>query len=504
MFKILSATQIREADTFTIEHEPIASADLMERAAKQCSVWLRYNLPPNSPVLIVCGKGNNGGDGLVVARHLFRDGYQVSVVVAGAKETPATADHMVNLERLKALKYCPVTFAENLNDLPEINGATVVIDALIGSGLSRAVTGYYAELINHLNQHAVTRLAIDIPSGLQSDRVANNNTDTIFKAHHTLTFLPPKRSLLAPEHEQFTGTIHYFDIGLHPDSIKLSSSNTFLVTRHDISEWLQPRSFFGHKGNYGHALIIAGSRGMTGAGLLTSKAALAAGAGLVTTHLPEEAVSQMNAFCPEIMCHPYQKDNQHKLPDLQNFKAVGIGPGISTHEEAALTLKTLINNSHCPLVVDADALNILSLHTTWLAYLPQNSILTPHPKEFSRLAGVSDNSFEMIEKQRSLSVKHQLIIVLKGANTTTSTPDGNLYFNHTGNPGMATAGSGDVLTGIITGLIAQGYPPHIATLCGVWLHGMAGDLALEHQTEETLCARHLIDYLPKAYSLSKH
>lgn len=502
MWKILTAEQTRKADAYTIDHEPISSEALMERAATRCSEWLRRNLPYGLPVVIVCGTGNNGGDGLVIARHLARDGYDVTVIIPFPPDSPKSTDNQINIARLQAQQLVHLFFLISLSDLPAISPGSIVIDALFGSGLSRRMEGLAAQVIDHLNQIQVTRIAVDIPSGMRSDSLPDSLQDTIFKADYTLTFLPPKRTLMAPELEKYYGEVHFFDIGLHPAFFQSVENNTAMLTSGDLVQCRKTRSRHGHKGTYGHALIVAGSAGKEGAALLASSAALASGAGLVTAHVPSEAVTQLNTFCPEVMSHPFTDGHQTDLPNIEMFDTAGIGPGLGTDDQAVATLKKLINYCNYPLVFDADALNILSKNPTWLAFLPKNSILTPHPGEFERLAGKSRDSLERVDKQRELSLRHRLIVVLKGAYTSIATPDGAIFFNNTGNAGMATAGSGDVLTGLITGLIAQGYRPLEAALCGVWLHGRSGDLALAEHTMQTLNARHLIQFLPKAFSES--
>lgn len=502
MIKILSAAQTREADAYTIQNEPVSSAGLMERAAGYCSGWLRQELPANRAVFIFCGPGNNGGDGLVIARHLARDGFETKVWLVSNEGMRPSDDHQLNLSRLEAQKSVPVRSIGTTEDFPDIPSGSIVIDALFGSGLSRPPQGLMAEVIEMMNRSEAIRIAIDLPSGLYADAPSGYGSRYIVYAHHTLSFLPPKLSLLVPEHEIYTGHVHYFDIGIHPGYLEKATTSHYLLSQPDISARLKRRSRFGHKGTYGHALIIAGSEDKAGAALLSAKACLSSGAGLVTAHLPAASVPSLNSYCPEIMVSPREPEHQSELPPIEKFSAVGAGPGIGTSDEAALLLKNLIHWYSGPLVLDADALNILSENPTWLAFLRPGTILTPHPGEFERLAGKSADSFEALSKQKNLSVKYQLIIIRKGAHTSITTPDGATFLNNTGNPGMATAGSGDVLTGMLTGLLAQGYAPVDAAITGTWLHGMAGDLALDSHSPETLTAGALIENLHKAFSIS--
>ncbi|HBZ67812.1 MAG TPA: bifunctional ADP-dependent NAD(P)H-hydrate dehydratase/NAD(P)H-hydrate epimerase [Bacteroidales bacterium] len=504
MLKILTAAQIREADLYTIRHEPITSDRLMERAAGNCSGWLRDFLPSCLKVYIVCGSGNNGGDGLVIARHLARDGFKVRVLIvenAGAGRSP---DFVLNYDRLADQNLAKIVVVNSLDNFPVIELNSVVLDAIFGSGLSRPPEGVVAEVIQYLNGLDIMRISIDIPSGLFADKPVEQARGSIFKAHHTLSFLPVKMGLLMPENELWCGRVHYFDIGMHPEYINSLDSRNFLLTHEDIIRRIPLRDRSGHKGTYGHALIIAGSTAKAGAALLTARACLKAGAGLVTAHLPAGVVSATNSYCPEIMISISKSANCiSDIPLLDKFHTIGVGPGLGVTPETTSMLKNLLANYQGRIVLDADALNIIAENPTMLAFLRPGTILTPHPGEFDRLAGKSGNSFDAIEKQRQMSVKYQLVIIRKGAHSTITMPDGTTCWNNTGNPGMATAGSGDVLTGILTGLLAQGYLPADAALVGTWLHGMAGDIASEHTAEEWVSAGTIIDYLGKALSLSR-
>jgi ADP-dependent NAD(P)H-hydrate dehydratase / NAD(P)H-hydrate epimerase len=343
-------------------------------------------------------------------------------------------------------------------------------------------------------------IAIDVPSGLMGEDNSVNDPSHIIRAKATITLQFPKISLLFPENNQFAGKVFIEDIGLHPDAIKQIETPFFMTDRETVYPWFKPRSKAAHKGDFGHALLVAGSYGKMGAALLASQACLRTGAGLVTTHLPECGYDIQQTYMPEVMC----SIDENKLvitgiPDLDPYKAVGAGPGLGTHPETQNALKDLLQKANLPMVLDADALNILSLHPEWLQYLPPGTILTPHPGEFKRLTGDAGNSLQRLAIQREISQKYGIIIVLKGAHTTVSLPDGKVWFNTSGNPGMATGGSGDVLTGIILGLLAQGFSPGQAAIAGVFIHGEAGDIAAGNHSELSMTATDITAALPVVF-----
>ena len=486
--KILSTEQIREADRYTIQNEPVSSVDLMERAATQVTQWLLARLGKNASVKIFCGMGNNGGDGLVVARQLYQKGFEPKVFMVGVADK-MSPDCEANFQRLQ--KECGITptFICAAEDFPVIAGEDVVIDALFGSGLNRPLEGLAAELINYLNQQQAIRVAIDIPSGLFADRPSP--ADAVFRADYTLTFQTPKLAFFMPENDPYVGQMEVLDIKLHPNFLLEVETNNFLVDRRLIKPILHHRPKYSHKGTYGHALLVAGSEGKTGAAILGAKSCLRTGVGLLSVKLPQSAWTPLQAALPEAMIHTNDK--------LDAFNAIGVGPGLGTDDDAQRLLRQLLQNAQVPMVMDADALNILSEHKTWLSFLPAKAILTPHPKEFERLFGKTANAFERLELLREMAAKHNIIIVLKGANTAVAMPNGSVFFNSTGNPGMATAGSGDVLTGMILSLLAQRYTPEEAAVLGVYLHGLAGDLAVSAIGQEALIASDITEHIGKAY-----
>ncbi len=499
MLKIFTSEQVRKADAYTIQNEPVSSIDLMERAAAACVDWMNtFQDLSNKQVVIFCGPGNNGGDGLAIPRMLHEKQVQVIVFVPD-ESTRKSEDFSVNLIRAKE---CGVGIqmldSFNPNQLIE---NTIVIDALFGSGLSKPLEGIYKELVSQFNKSKCITISIDIPSGLFADKPVDPVKDSVVKADYTLSFQFPKLSFLFPENEYFAGNWQILPIGLHPDFINSEPCHNYLVEFADLKGILKPRSRFSHKGTFGHALLIGGSKGKIGAAVLMGKACLRSGAGLVTVHLPACGYTIIQTAAPEVMVSVDEDQNEcTQFPRLDSFSAIAAGPGLGTSKNTANILKHLIQNATVPLLLDADALNILSENPTWLAFLPKGTVLTPHPGEFARLAGKTSNSFDRLDILRSFCIKYSLNIVLKGAYTVVCSPLGNCYFNPTGNPGMATGGSGDVLTGIITGLLAQGYNPTEACILGVYLHGMAGDLAAESTGYEALVAGDIIDNLGKGFN----
>lgn len=499
--KILSVEQIREADRYTIEHEPIESVDLMERAATKVYEWLFRRVPREKTMKIFCGMGNNGGDGLVVARLLYQQDIVPQVFVVRHADR-MSHDCEVNYWRLVNETKVPMFDILTDDDFPNVGPNDVVVDAIFGSGLNRPPQGVVADLIAYLNQSPAIRVAIDVPSGLFADQPSA--LGFIFKADYTLTFQFPKLAFLLPENDCYVGRFELMDIGLHPQFIDEVETPNFLTVKQMVKPMLHVRPKYSHKGTYGHALLIAGSEGKTGAAVLGAKSCLRTGVGLLTVHLPKSALLPLQTSIPEAMVETDESDKCFTMfGKLDAYSAIGVGPGLGKAEDTVCVLKRLIQETQVPLVMDADALNILAENPTWLAFLHAKTILTPHPKEFERLVGKCYTSFERLEKQRELSVKNNIIVVLKGAHTSVTFPNGTCFFNTTGNPGMATAGSGDVLTGIILSLLAQRYSPEEAAVLGVYLHGLAGDVAAETVGQEALIASDITDNLGKAFMAMK-
>lgn len=497
MIKILPVEKIREADAYTIKNAPIESIDLMERAALACYEWLRPFLKKNSQVRFVCGPGNNGGDGLAIARMLAEDDINVAVWILNFTDK-RSLDFKANQERLYKVGNVEIIEISDAAKLPEIEEEFVIIDAIFGSGLSKPIKGFVAEVIEIINNSEAVCVSVDIPSGLFADE--NTKEDAIIKADYTLSFEFPKYAFLFAKNHEFVGDWHILPIGLSDAFISEVEVKNYLTTAATCIDLLKVRAKFSHKGNYGHAFLITGSNSKMGAAVLASKACLRSGVGLLTTHIPFKGNHVLQTAVPEAMLSLDRFENYiSEIPDLRAYNAIGVGPGIGMEEQSHNAIKVLIQNAKVPLVFDADALNILAEHKTWLGFLLPNTILTPHPKEFERLAGKTDNEFERLQLALDFAVKHQVIVILKGAHTAVCSPQGNCYFNSTGNPGMASAGSGDVLTGVILGLLAQSYSPLEASILGVFIHGLAGDLALKKCGHEALIAGDIIDYLGKAF-----
>ncbi|MDR6804094.1 NAD(P)H-hydrate epimerase [Dyadobacter sp. BE34] len=490
--KIFNVEQIRAMDAYTIAHEPIASIDLMERASQAFVRWFCNQYVNTRPIAIFCGKGNNGGDGLAIARILGACGYDVQVFIV-EYTLNATDDFRHNYARLG--NHLTPRRIHSENDLPKLGSKVVCIDALLGSGLSRPVEGLLSIVIQYLNELPNRLVSVDIASGLYTDQ-SNGPDDVIIKPKYTVTFQLPKLAFLLPQNAEYVGEWHVVDIGLSTRYITDTVTTYFFTDKFEAEKRIKPRQKFSHKGTYGHAVIIAGSYGKMGAAVLSGKACLRSGAGLLTMHVPTCGYEITQISVPEAMTTVDEAEKYiSKLPDLASATAIGIGPGIGQEPATVKALEKVLEQAKVPVIVDADALNILSTNRHLLYKLPQNTILTPHPKEFQRLAGESSNEYERLEKAQAFAAKYKAIICLKGANTAVILPNGEVHFNSTGNPGMATGGTGDVLTGIITSLLAQKYDPADAAILGVYQHGLAGDRAAEARGQTALIASDVIEHL---------
>lgn len=497
--KIFRSEQIREIDNYTIINEPIPSVELMERAAGKVLRWFTSRFERSSKVFIFAGPGNNGGDGLALARMLAQNRYEVELHYV--KFTDKTSsDWNVNYKRLKDELHVKTNEITSVNGFPFISSDDVIIDAIFGSGLSRPAEGLAAEIIKKINDNMAFTISIDIPSGLFCEDNRGNDPDSVIRADHTLSFQFPKLAFMFSENADFVGNWEVLPIGLSNTAIRNTMSLYGYMEARDIFPLLHHRKKFDHKGNYGHGLLVAGSKGKMGAAILGASAALRAGIGLVSCHIPAGGRIIMQTALPEAMVITDKSEDYISRIDNSDFyAAAGIGPGIGMVNETATALYEFLKEFRKPVVVDADALNLLALNNSWYSLLHPNVILTPHPGEFERLAGKSKNAYERVIKQIEFSKKNNCILVLKGAYTSVSTPDGNIMFNSSGNPGMATAGSGDVLTGIILSLLAQGYTAENAALAGVYIHGLAGDIAAEKTGFESLIASDIINNIGNAY-----
>jgi NAD(P)H-hydrate epimerase len=495
--KVFSTKEIREIDSFTVQHEPVSSVDLMERAALGCAAWIINHLNQKTPLRIFTGPGNNGGDGWAVARILSDKGFGDIILYPLSITDTLSPDSLVNRERLIQQGKVAIHEIRTTDELPVIYPDCVVLDALFGSGLSRPSEGFSCEIIQHINRSGAKVISIDIPSGLFGEDNRANGT-CIIHASHTLTFEFPKRAFFFAENEIYTGRWEIIPIGLHKDIIRDKPSQWFYTRDEDLRGILRKRKIFSHKGIQGHALLVAGSYGMIGAAILASRACMRTGTGLVTCHVPRQGYPVIQTAVPESI-FSIDADEMYfsMIPPLEKYSAIGAGPGIGTNKVTVAALAELINTCSKPMILDADALNIVASES-WIGRLPENTIITPHPGEFDRLTGKSQSGFERNEKQIELSIKHRIIIVLKGAYSSVSLPDGRCFYNSTGNPAMATAGAGDVLTGVILSLLAQGYKPEDAAIAGTFLHGMAGDIAVSTRGSETIIASDIVEHLGRA------
>ncbi len=496
--KLFSSDQIKTIDKYTIKHEPISSVNLMERASQNIFSKISELCYKGSEFVVVASSGNNGGDGLAVARLLHNAGYSVRVILVQVSGK-LSGDCDINFNRLTEIKKIQKDVVKHVSEI-NFSNREIIIDALFGSGLSRPVEKLALEIVKKINSSGCRVISIDLPSGLFCDDNSGNNPEGIVKADYTLSLQFPKISFFFSENYKYTGEWFVLPIGLHPQIISEEYSPFIYLEDWEIKPLLKKREKFSHKGNFGHALIISGSYGKMGAAVLVSRACMRAGAGLLTSYIPACGYNIMQISSPESMvitdsCQKYVSE----LPDVAPYSAIGIGPGIGTHELTGEILKKLIESVRVPLIIDADGLNLLAANKKWLRNLPENTILTPHPKEFDRLAGESSTSFERFKRAALFSKRYKTIVVLKGAYTQIFSPDGNCFFNSTGNPGMATGGSGDVLTGIILGLLAQGYKPVNAAKIGVYIHGLSGDMAASITGQYSLTASQIVEYLPSAF-----
>lgn len=488
--KILSAEQLRYVDAYTIEHESMASSDLMEHASMEFSLAFMSRWNTETPVVVFAGSGNNGGDALAISRLLAKQGFHVETYLFNTGKT-MSADCMHNYKRLQETN---VKLHEVKNSFtpPKLDAQHVVIDGLFGTGLTRPLSGGFAAVVRYINASPATVVSIDVPSGLMTEDNSFNVMTNVVKADYTFTFHSPKLAFLFPENQQYVGEWIVLDIGIVDPDDTNTACTINMMEQVDIQPLMKKRSRFAHKGQMGHALLVAGSEGMAGAAVLSSRATIRSGVGKLTVMTPDVNRSVLQISVPEaIVCT--------NVESVATFDSIGVGPGIGVGDEATEQLLSILQLNDMPLVLDADALNILAANPTWIQQLPAGTIITPHRREMERLLGGSYASHELMEKAHDLAMNYQLNIVLKGAFTQVFTSDGQIYINTTGNAGMATAGSGDVLTGIILGLLARQYTPDVAVRLGVYLHGLAGDFASAELGEESLIASDIINYLPQAF-----
>lgn len=498
--KIFETFKIKEIDKLTIENEPISSIDLMERAALAIFSWFAKNISSNSRIFVFAGHGNNGGDGLALARMLIGVGYFVDVFLL--ETSLLSPDCQKNFRRIKRRGIAKVQIIKSEDDFPIITNDSIIVDALFGSGLTRPLTGIAAALINHINGGNSKVISIDIPSGLLGEANPFPNFNPIIKASITLTFQFPKISFFFAEDSEYVGEFIILPIGLSQLAIEKIESNYHFVDIDDVKTIYKHRGKFSHKGDFGHCLIIAGSKGMIGAAVLASKSCIKTGAGLVSTHVPKIGYSILQQSVPEVMVDEDIDENYFTdISSILKYSAIAIGPGLGKSSKTVEGLSELLDKVDKPLVIDADGLNIIAENPELFRKLPQGTIITPHPGEFDRLFGKSEFGYDRLIKAVEASAKCGIVIVLKGAYTQVICPNGQVYFNSTGNAGMATAGSGDVLTGMVGSLLAQGYNSSSAAIFAVYLHGHAGDIAASKVGVDALIASDIIDNIGNAYKL---
>lgn len=496
--KVFSKEQIYEGNKLTVNRQNVSTTDLMERAGSQIFNWIHLRMQgAQVPIHVFCGIGDNGGNGLVLARHLILDGYNVNTYVVNCSDK-RSKDFLINYDRIKTVtKNWPILLT-GPEAFPEIHPDDIIVDAIFGIGLNKPVDDWVKKLFIHFRASKAYTLAIDMPSGLFTDKPVEDD-DAVVWAGFTLSFASPKVVFFLPDTFKFSVQWEVLDIGLDPDFLQITDTVFELIGKHEVLPRYIPRDKFSHKGQFGHALIIGGSYGKIGAVTLASKAALASGVGLVSAFVPKCGYAVLQTSFPEAMVNT---DEHKKKITAITFNitpsAIGIGVGMGTDKKTTIAFEVFLKNNKTPLVVDADGINILSKNKKLLKLLPKHTILTPHPKELERLIGTWKNDFDKLNKVKTFSKKYQLIIVIKGANTITVFNE-KMFINTTGNPGLSTAGSGDVLTGIITGMLAQGYDAFTAAIFGVYLHGKSADIALEQYGYQSLIASHVINYLGKAY-----
>lgn len=499
--KIFTSAQIHELDHYTMEHEPIRSIDLMERAAKALTRAITDSWTNTTPVVVFAGPGNNGGDALAVARMLAEQNFKMSVYLFNINGK-LSEDCAKNQQRiLDSRKIKDFFEVRDEFDPPVLEKNMLIIDGLFGSGLNKPLSGGFASLVKYINQSPSKVVSLDMPSGMMAEDNTDNVWTNIVKADMTLTLQQKKLAMMFADCQPYLGEVRVLDIRLSQDYIDNTDAQFVTVEENDVRRMLKPRPDFAHKGLMGYALIIAGQYGMAGAAVLATKACLRSGVGKVAVLTPLLNNDIMQISVPEaILQHDAEDRYFSEATDTEGYDAMAIGPGLGIREQTSIALISQLRRATCPVVVDADALNIIANHRAWIQQLPHDIILTPHPREFDRLSGsISNSDYDRLNKAIELAARLQVYILLKGHYSALCCPDRHVYFNTTGNSGMATAGSGDVLTGIITGLLARGYAQRVACLLGMYLHGLAGDIAAKAVGKESLIASDIIKSLPMAF-----
>jgi NAD(P)H-hydrate epimerase len=479
--KIFTTEQIREIDRKTIENEGIQSLQLIERVAEGVTCEVISRLRANMRIAIFAGPGNNGADALAVARMLCEQGYKPEVFLFNIGGERLSDDCQKCKEKL--LEAAPdVDFTEVTKQFnrPHLSAQYIVVDGLFGIGLREPLNGGFRELVKYIQDSGAVVVAIDVPSGLFGDWNPNAVHRNMMHAHVTLSVQFPHLAFFMPENAEIVGEWKVMDIGLSANEIRRAAAPFYMIERQDVRRFLRPRPDFCSKADFGSTLLVAGSYGMMGAAILAARGALRAGAGKVTVYAPRCGYDAVQTAVPEAMFTAANSDISISDIKLRNdYSSIAIGPGIGTSDATINALETFLKSQKTPVLVDADALNCIARRQSLLHLLPVLSVITPHAGEFDRIFGPQPSAEARLIKAIEMARYHNILIVLKGHYTTIIRPDGKLYFNSSGNAAMATPGSGDVLTGVIAALMAQGYRPEVAALAGVYIHGVAGDMAAE-------------------------
>lgn len=501
VMKIFTSSQISEIEQITIEREHLHTAELMERAAAAFVGVLQAELSASHPIVVFAGPGNNGGDALSIARMLADEGHVVDAYLFNVTGK-LSEECAINRQRLRDNRNVrSFTEVSQQFDTPMLTADTLVIDGLFGTGLRKPLSGGFAMLVKYINQSGARVVSVDVPSGLMTEDNTFTVSANVVHADLTITFQFQKLSFLMADNQCYVGQVKVADIGLDADWIASTDTPYRIVEEAEVRSKLLPRDTFAHKGEVGKALIIAGSYGMMGAAVLCAKACLRAGVGKVVAHMPQRGCPIMQTALPEAVVHMDKDENKFtQAVETDGYDAVGIGPGLGQDEQTAIALVSQLRHARGAMLLDADALNILANHQAWMQQLPQELIITPHAGEFDLLnGGPCSSDYERLGRARDMAMRLHLYVLLKGHYSALCLPSGHVLFNSTGNAGMATAGSGDVLTGIITALLARGYNQTDACMVGMYLHGLAGDIAAKEKGQESLIASDIIEYLPAAF-----
>ena len=500
--KIFTNDDIRKIDRYTIDEEGISAHELVMRVAEGVTAEIVKRWRPTRPLTIFAGPGNNGADALAVARMLIEQGYDPEVYLFNIRGNSLSRECRTCRDELLATGRARLIEITDSMEHPELTERHLVVDGLFGSGLRDHLGGGYCMLVRDINESGADVVSIDIPSGLFADWNPNTRARNVVHATLTCAVQFPRLSFFMADNAELTGQVKTIDIGLSAAAIRATPTKYHLVEAHDLRRVLRPRKDFSSKADYGTALIVAGSYGIMGAAVMSARGALRSGVGKLSVHSPRCGFNILQTAVPEALYHHDKNDIiVTDMTPAHEYSAIGIGPGLGTADSTMQALETMIRTYRKPVVLDADALNLLSRRNAVLAMLAPGTVLTPHAGEFDRLFGAQPSSEARLIKAIDVCRRHNIVIVLKGHYTATVRPDGKVFFNSSGNPGMATGGSGDVLTGVITSLMAQGYRSELAAVAGVFIHGLAGDIAAERHGSWGMTACDIADCLGEAIKM---